>query len=66
MLAWSVDPRDFKGPSPEEIRQRVMSEVKPGSVILLHDGGGIRSNTVAALPGLITQLREAGFGFRTP
>ena len=66
MLAWSVDPRDFRGPSPAEIQQRVMAEVKPGSVILLHDGGGIRSNTVAALPGLITQLREAGYGFRTP
>lgn len=66
MLAWSVDPRDFKGPSPGEIQQRVMGEVKPGSVILLHDGGGIRSNTVAALPGLITQLRAAGYNFRTP
>jgi hypothetical protein len=40
--------------------------VKPGSVILLHDGGGVRSNTVAALPGLITQLRAAGYNFRTP
>jgi peptidoglycan/xylan/chitin deacetylase (PgdA/CDA1 family) len=66
MLAWSVDPRDFKGPSPDEIQRRVMDEVKPGSVILLHDGGGIRSNTVAALPGLITQLRAAGYNFRTP
>jgi peptidoglycan/xylan/chitin deacetylase (PgdA/CDA1 family) len=66
MLAWSVDPRDFRGGSPDEIQQRVMTEVKPGSVILLHDGGGIRSDTVAALPGLITQLRAAGYGFRTP
>ncbi len=66
MLAWSVDPRDFRGPSPAEIQKRVMDEVKPGSVILLHDGGGIRSSTVAALPGLITQLRAAGYGFRTP
>jgi peptidoglycan/xylan/chitin deacetylase (PgdA/CDA1 family) len=66
MLAWSVDPRDFRGPSPADIQQRVMSEVKPGSVILLHDGGGVRSNTVAALPGLITQLRAAGYNFRTP
>lgn len=66
ILAWSVDPSDFRGPPPGEIQQRVMSEVKPGSVILLHDGGGIRSSTVAALPGLITQLREAGYGFRTP
>ncbi|HEX2178477.1 MAG TPA: polysaccharide deacetylase family protein [Actinomycetota bacterium] len=66
MLAWSVDPRDFRGGSPAEIQRRVMEEVKPGSVILLHDGGGIRSDTVAALPGLITQLRAAGYGFRTP
>lgn len=66
MLGWSVDPNDFKKPSPEEIQQRVMEEVKPGSVILLHDGGGVRSKTVAALPGLITQLRAAGYDFRTP
>lgn len=66
MLGWSVDPRDFRGPSPAEIQQRVMEKVKPGSVILLHDGGGIRSKTVAALPGLITQLKAAGYGFRTP
>ncbi|MEX0789170.1 MAG: polysaccharide deacetylase family protein, partial [Actinomycetota bacterium] len=66
MLAWSVDPSDFRGPGPQVIQQRVMEEVKPGSVILLHDGGGIRSDTVAALPGLISQLRAAGYGFRTP
>ena len=66
ILAWSVDPRDFSGRPPAEIQRAVMDSVKPGSVILLHDGGGIRSNTVAALPGLITQLRAAGYGFRTP
>lgn len=66
VLAWSVDPRDFEGPPPGEIQRRVMDRVKPGSVILLHDGGGIRSGTVAALPGLITRLRAAGYGFRTP
>jgi peptidoglycan/xylan/chitin deacetylase (PgdA/CDA1 family) len=66
MLGWSVDPSDFRGPAPEVIQQRVMEKVKPGSVILLHDGGGIRSKTVAALPGLITQLKAAGYGFRTP
>lgn len=66
ILGWGVDPRDFEGPAPDEIQRRVMSSVKPGSVILLHDGGGIRSKTVAALPGLITQLKAAGYGFRTP
>lgn len=66
VLGWSVDPRDFEKPSPAAIQLRIMSSVQPGSIVLMHDGGGDRSSTVAALPGLIQQLKAAGYGFSTP
>ena len=40
-----------------------MSQLKPGSIILMHDGGGDRSHTVAALRMLIEQIRKRGYGF---
>jgi hypothetical protein len=40
--------------------------VRPGSIILFHDGGGDRSQTVAAVTALINSLRAAGYSFGTP
>lgn len=65
---WDVIPRDWKDPPPEEIVSRVLDSVKPGSIILLHDGdntndGTDRSATLAALPGIINGLRERGYEF---
>jgi len=64
-----IDPHDWgelNGGAPppvETIVQRVMADVKAnrGNVILMHDGGGDRSHTVAALPQIIDQVREAGY-----
>ena len=42
-----------------------MSGVHSGSVILMHDGGGNRSQTVAALPTILKSLKAQGYGFRT-
>jgi peptidoglycan/xylan/chitin deacetylase (PgdA/CDA1 family) len=39
--------------------------VRPGSIVLLHDGGGVRWQTVAALPAIVRQLRARGFRFVT-
>lgn len=66
VLGWSVDPHDYQRPPPMVIIQRVLAGVRPGAVILLHDGGGDRSNTVAALRPLIDQLRAMGYSFTTP
>jgi len=57
-LGWAVDPRDWERPASQKIIDRVLDTATPGSVILLHDGGGDRSDTVAACPGLITELRQ--------
>ena len=66
VLHWTVDSRDFTKPPPEELLTRVLDAAAPGAVILLHDGDGDRSQTVAALRPLIQQLRERGFTFATP
>jgi|SRR5215207_4801675 len=65
-LGWSVDPRDWSEPGTNAIRTTVLDQVIPGSVVLLHDGGGDQSQTVAALDEIITGLRAAGFEFVIP
>jgi len=58
---WSVDPRDWANPPASEICSRVVSNVRAGSIVLLHDGSG--SNTVEALPCIIKRLRAQGYRF---
>lgn len=60
---WTIDSRDWKKPGAEKIANRVLSQIRPGSVILLHDGGGNRSQTVEALKIIIKKLFKAGYGF---
>jgi peptidoglycan/xylan/chitin deacetylase (PgdA/CDA1 family) len=62
---WTVDPRDWSRPGTATIRTRVLSQVRPGSVVLLHDGGGDRSQTVAALSGILKTLKARGYTFAT-
>lgn len=66
VLHWSVDSRDYTRPPAEALVAKVVGAVRPGSVILLHDGGGDRSQTVAALRPIIQQLKAKGFSFTTP
>lgn len=61
MVMWSVDTRDYTLPGVGAIVQGVLAGAKPGAIILLHDGGGDRSQTVAALPGVIRGLRARGY-----
>jgi peptidoglycan/xylan/chitin deacetylase (PgdA/CDA1 family) len=61
VVLWSVDPTDWKpGATAKQIARRVLRAVKPGSIVILHDGGGDRSATVAALPRIIRGIRERG------
>ncbi|WP_370368932.1 polysaccharide deacetylase family protein [Catenulispora sp. GP43] len=62
---WTVDPRDWSRPGTAAIRDRVLGHVRPGSVVLLHDGGGDRSQTVAALGGILKALKARGYTFAT-
>lgn len=64
-VIWSADPHDFDRSRPIVIARRVMRNVSPGGVILLHDGGGNRANTVAALPMIVEALQRRGYRFVT-
>jgi cellulose synthase/poly-beta-1,6-N-acetylglucosamine synthase-like glycosyltransferase/peptidoglycan/xylan/chitin deacetylase (PgdA/CDA1 family)/spore germination protein YaaH len=59
-VAESIDPNDWERPGADSIVDRVKRQRPQGSVILLHDSGGDRSQTVAALPGIIDYLRGRG------
>jgi peptidoglycan/xylan/chitin deacetylase (PgdA/CDA1 family) len=54
---------DWKVQDVEKIRETVLSKVRPGSIIVLHDGGGDRTATVAAVPEIIDGLRAKGYSF---
>jgi peptidoglycan-N-acetylglucosamine deacetylase len=59
VVLWSVDPNDWRGDlSAGEIKRRVLSAVQAGSIVILHDGGGERSATIAALPKIIKGIRR--------
>jgi peptidoglycan/xylan/chitin deacetylase (PgdA/CDA1 family) len=65
LVLWNVDPRDWSLPGSSTIIGRVLSSTQNGSIILLHDGGGNRAQTIAALPSIITALRTRGLRFVT-
>ncbi len=65
-LDWSVDPKDWARPGTNKIISNIMKNTRTGSIILEHDGGGNRSQTVAALTVAIPELLAAGYRFRTP
>lgn len=64
-VGWDVDPQDWRTPGTGAIQSRVVSAVRPGSIVILHDGGGNRSQTVAAVPGIVRELRSRGYTFAT-
>jgi peptidoglycan-N-acetylglucosamine deacetylase len=64
-ITWDVDPQDWSLPGTGAIYSNIVSHAENGSIILMHDGGGPRDETLAALPGIIDTLRARGFGFAT-
>jgi peptidoglycan/xylan/chitin deacetylase (PgdA/CDA1 family) len=59
-VQWSVDPRDWDTPGTAAIVARVDQNVRPDRIVLLHDGGGNRSQTVAALKAILDHLDASG------
>jgi chitin deacetylase len=57
MVLWSVNPQDYYRPGAKVIVSRTLAGVHPGAIVLMHDGGGDRSQTVAAVKVLIRKLR---------
>lgn len=66
LLAWAIDTRDWTRPGTDAIVDSVLDHVTDGAIVLMHDAGGDRSQTVAALPQIIDGLRARGFSFVTP
>jgi peptidoglycan-N-acetylglucosamine deacetylase len=65
-LSWSVDSRDWQHPGTAQIVSAVQQAVRPGAVVLMHDGGGHRDQTVAALAQLLPWLVAQGYTFAAP
>lgn len=64
-ILWNISPNDYKASSPQEIENLILQKIVPGSIIVLHDGGGDRKHTVAATDRLIEQLQQKGYTFKT-
>ena len=61
MVLWSVDTKDYSRPAPRGSSTRPSAALSPAGSSSMHDGGGDRSETVAALPRIITRLRQRGY-----
>ena len=64
-ILWSIDPHDWEKPGVGPIISTALGNAQNGAIILMHDGGGDRSQTVEALPKIIEQLQAQGFTFVT-
>ncbi|WP_436520683.1 transglycosylase domain-containing protein [Actinoplanes sp. HUAS TT8] len=65
-LGWVVDPDDWLLPGADVIASRIKQQLTPRAVVLVHDGGGDRKQTVAALRTLIPDLLADGWTFDFP
>ncbi|MEX2274410.1 MAG: polysaccharide deacetylase family protein [Actinomycetota bacterium] len=66
LVLWDIDTRDWSTrTSTKEVVRTVLSRVRPGSIILMHDGGGDAATTIAALPDIIKGIRKRGLSFAT-
>ncbi|WP_439674156.1 polysaccharide deacetylase family protein [Embleya sp. MST-111070] len=65
-LDWSDDTRDWQRPGADKILATAEKELKPGGIILMHDAGGDRTQTLAALKQLLPWLVQQGYTFDFP
>lgn len=64
-VLWSVDPLDWRTPGTGSIVSTVLGQIRGGGIILSHDGGGPRSQTLAAMPQIVHTLKRRGYKFVT-
>ncbi|WP_258053325.1 polysaccharide deacetylase family protein [Streptomyces sp. Ru72] len=65
-LGWSDDANDWRRPGVDGILRNINQDLRPGAIILMHDGGGDRSQTVQALARLLNQLDAQGYTYGFP
>lgn len=61
MVLWTVDTDDWQLPGVQAIVDSAVDGAKPGAIILMHDAGGNRTETIAALPKIVRTLRTRGY-----
>jgi peptidoglycan/xylan/chitin deacetylase (PgdA/CDA1 family) len=65
MVLWSVDSKDYERPGVQAIVDGVVAAARPGAIVLMHDGGGDRTQTIAAIPKIVRRLRAKHYRFVT-
>ena len=63
VVKWDIDTQDWRRPGTEAIVQAVLDDVRPGAIVLLHDGPGDRSQTIDAVAIILDELGRAGYAF---
>ena len=61
MVLWTVDTNDYREPGAEAIVDAAVAGARPGAIILMHDAGGNRSETVTAVPKIVHALKARGY-----
>lgn len=65
MWSWHQDTEDWKDPGVNKIVSKVLNGIEEGNIVLFHDGGGNREQTVKALEIILPELKEQGYKFKT-
>lgn len=63
LVLWDLDPQDWRQPGADQIANYVISNARPGAIVLMHDGGGYRDQSVAALNTILSTLSGQGYRF---
>lgn len=63
-VLWDIDTEDWRRPGAQVIEHRVVQGAKPGAIVLMHDAGGERSQTVGALDGALRRLTAQGYAIK--
>ena len=58
---WNVDPQDWRSPSAARTTRAVLSALRPGAIVILHDGGPRAQETLRALPRILRGLKRRGY-----
>lgn len=63
-MLWDIDPQDWRRLGAEQIARHILSNFRPGAIVLMHDGGGDRSQTIEALRIVLGELSSQGVRFQ--
>ncbi len=60
-VLWTIDTSDYRQPGIDSIVHEAVDNATPGAIVLMHDAGGPRSETIAAIPRVVAALRKRGY-----